>query len=574
MGHVFLRIYHELDSRERIELILWALIKLFLTILDILGLMALSVLFDKLQPTPRGTLIPFIDQIILQMSAFQIAAISLAFFVSKIFLSVLNNFGIAKFVERVEVRRSIAGFNFLLNSKMEETDSIGEKSLIHGLLGAVHNAFGASMLSFFIILGEISQIIFLSLFLATQNFILFAMISAVFLLVASISNYQIGKKISGDARLGDDLTIKVSTFISEVLRNKRQIVSLGSTGSFRDKFAPLRHDLATANNRLIVFTTLPRYALEITMLLGLIMLSVPLVSTGFFTVAQGTIAVFGMGLFRIVGSMLPLQNQINLLKRIKEEASSAFDLLSRVNNAEIKKSGDHEPNLDLSSNFQESSQAFIEFRNVSYSYPGSSREVFQNLNFKIRQGEFVALVGDSGSGKSTILDLLLGLRQPSTGDVLIDNSSVTRSAGKIIGFVPQRVHLFTGSLSSNISMHFDDSLVDLDRLRAAIRRADLEDLVAALPDGMNTNLDDSGKGLSGGEIQRVGIARALYAKADILVFDESTSSLDAKSESEISSTISSLKGRVTLVVVAHREKTISQADRRLALINGKIHSLK
>lgn len=559
-------LFYALRQKEKFYLLIWSAIKFFLSFLDILGLVALGILFQKLQvpnSTSENAILvgsDFLDS----MTVYQLGLLSISFFVFKITLSIFANFGIARFVRNLEIRKSVSAFRGLLLAQLEVTEKLGEKKLIHGLLTATHNAYGATLLSYFIILGELSLILVISIYLASTNLLLFLIISVIFIGLTVISNSAIGRQISKDARSGDLLLISASTFISDALRNKRQIVSHKVVGNFVAEFEPRRRLIANTSNRLIVFTTLPRYALEITLLIGLVLLAAPLASSPILNLDSQTLAIFAMGLFRVVGSMLPLQNQINLLRRIYEEASASFEI------EDILSPSSKENHESLKS--PASAKEFRELRliDVSYSYPGAANSAIRDINASIYKDDFVALVGKSGSGKSTFADILTGLRAPGSGVRQVFFNDGTTDSSLIFGYVPQKITLFSGSLRQNIAMSFDDAEIDEERLSNSISLANLTQLVSHLPEGVGTRVDDSNRGLSGGEVQRVGIARALYAGAEFIVMDESTSALDRASEDAILETLLGLKNKTTVVLIAHRERSVAIADRVLVFENGRI----
>jgi ABC-type multidrug transport system fused ATPase/permease subunit len=262
--------------------------------------------------------------------------------------------------------------------------------------------------------------------------------------------------------------------------------------------------------------------------------------------------------------MLPLQNQINLLRRIYEEASASFEIEDNLSPSAIE---NHE---SLKSPTSAKEFRELQLFDISYSYPGAANNALRDITASIYKGDFIALVGKSGSGKSTFADIVAGLRAPASGVRQVISSDGTTDSSLIFGYVPQKITLFSGSLRQNIAMSFDDAEIDEERLSNSINLANLAKLVRHLPEGVRTQVDDSNRGLSGGEVQRVGIARALYAGAEFIVMDESTSALDRASEDAILETLLGLKNKATVVLIAHREKSVAIADRILVFENGRI----
>jgi ABC-type multidrug transport system fused ATPase/permease subunit len=214
----------------------------------------------------------------------------------------------------------------------------------------------------------------------------------------------------------------------------------------------------------------------------------------------------------------------------------------------------------------------IELRNVYFSY--NEVDVLLDINIKIKRGEFIGVVGHSGSGKTTIVDILMGLLKPRVGELVIDgviaNESIIRSLRHSIGYVPQNPFIGDMSVRQNIAYGKDSADIDDTRVREVLDIVDLLSFFEQKPDELNFKLGEGGKALSGGQKQRIAIARALYSDPHILVLDEATSALDVKSESEISKAIAKLKGKTTIIAIAHRLSTIRRSDRVILVNWGEI----
>jgi ATP-binding cassette subfamily C protein len=215
----------------------------------------------------------------------------------------------------------------------------------------------------------------------------------------------------------------------------------------------------------------------------------------------------------------------------------------------------------------------ITFDNVSYVYANSRLRAVDNINLEIRRGESIGILGPTGSGKSTLVALLLGLLEPTSGCVLVDGRDIreaSREWRRHIGYVPQEFYLLDESVRSNIAFGVADDQIDAERLRRAVRLAQLDEVIASLPDGLETPLGERGARLSGGQRQRIAIARALYHDPQVLVFDEATAALDLQTESEITRAVGALRGAKTVVVIAHRMSTVRTCDRLILLGEGRV----
>lgn len=215
--------------------------------------------------------------------------------------------------------------------------------------------------------------------------------------------------------------------------------------------------------------------------------------------------------------------------------------------------------------------------NLGFKYPSGRSEVLSDVSFKIPKGSFVGIIGASGAGKTTFVDILLGLIAPDTGAIKADGVDISnnlRGWQSNLAYVPQNIYLVDGSIRENIALGISTDKINEERLAHVIRMAELDKFIAGLPDGVNTSVGERGVRLSGGQKQRIGIARALYGEPEILVLDEATSSLDSKTEKSITKAILNLKGQITIVAVAHRLSTLENSDFKIKFENGRAEMLE
>ncbi len=216
----------------------------------------------------------------------------------------------------------------------------------------------------------------------------------------------------------------------------------------------------------------------------------------------------------------------------------------------------------------------VEIKNITYRYPSSSEDVIKDISIKLVKGESIALIGKSGAGKTTLVDIILGLLTPQSGDISVDGVSIysaLRSWQDLVGYIPQSIFLMDDTIERNIAFGVPDELINHQRLYEAIKAAQLAEFIDELPDGINTSMGERGVRLSGGQRQRIGIARALYHEREILVLDEATAALDNNTERMVTEAINSLAGKKTLIIIAHRLSTIKQCDRIYELKAGRLN---
>ena len=275
------------------------------------------------------------------------------------------------------------------------------------------------------------------------------------------------------------------------------------------------------------------------------------------------VGVFGAAAFRIIpsinrilGSLQRLRFDLPLVNIIHKELTETIkiDKIVAIKN-----------NLDFND--------VIKIDKVNFSYESRPLLVLSNISANISIGSQVGFVGESGSGKTTLVDIILGLLRPSDGFIKVDGTDIQKNLSnwqKNIGYVPQDIYLSDDTLRNNIAYGLNSNEIDEKSLKEATKVANLDKFVKNLPDGLNTMLGEHGVRISGGQRQRVGIARALYSNPNILILDEATSSLDINIEKEIMKEISKLKGKKTVIIIAHRLSSVSQCDKLFKLEKGKI----
>ena len=205
----------------------------------------------------------------------------------------------------------------------------------------------------------------------------------------------------------------------------------------------------------------------------------------------------------------------------------------------------------------------IQIRNLSFRYPDASENVLENISFTIPKNRSIAFIGPSGAGKTTLADIILGVLEPTEGQICVDGGDIQNCMSawhKNIGYIPQSIYLMDASIRENVAFGIPKDQIDETCLRRALEEAQMKEFVDSLPEGLDTAIGESGVRLSGGQRQRIGIARALYNDPDVLVLDEATSALDNETEKAVMDAIDRLAGNKTLIIIAHRLTTITNCD--------------
>lgn len=321
---------------------------------------------------------------------------------------------------------------------------------------------------------------------------------------------------------------------------------------------------ARANSSFLI--VIPRYSYEAALIGGFALVGLVTYLFSGWTGAVAAIALFAATGFRLVPAIAGLQASI-----LDATASipSTLEVINDIRSAEENQSESQESS-DVA--VLPEKPAMLTLKNVEFRYPGASEPVLRELDLEIALGSSLGIVGPSGAGKSTLIDMLLGLSSPTGGTIEIDGVPVVdvmHAWRSRIGYVPQRVALFDGSIAQNVALTWDDDL-DREKVREVLEKAQLLSLVESRDKGIDERIGERGVSLSGGQQQRLGIARALYSNPLVLVLDEATSSLDAKTEDDVLKSLKALQGEITLIAVAHRISTIKDYAQICYLDQGQI----
>lgn len=361
------------------------------------------------------------------------------------------------------------------------------------------------------------------------------------------------------------------TTIQEAIIGYREIFVGNRRAFYRDRFRDARREVSRCNADSQFITQVPKYVMEAALIAGAALLLVSQLLSRDTAAAVATLALFLAAGSRVMPSIMRLQAATTGIRMAAGAAQMTFDLEAR-----LPGTGLQTPSRDeLAGSSRTSYVGFeptVEVAGVSLSYGGSNRAL-DDVSLSIPAGSSCALVGATGAGKSSLADVILGIVEPDEGTVLVGGVSpadaIRRWPGSI-AYVPQSVASTNGTVRENVALGLPKETVDDGRVWQALRRARLDAFLADSREGLDTPVGEHGIRLSGGQRQRLGLARALYTDPRLLVLDEATSALDAETEREISETVASLEGEVTVLVIAHRLATVMRADQLAYLENGRV----
>jgi len=343
---------------------------------------------------------------------------------------------------------------------------------------------------------------------------------------------------------------------------------LGRQKDFTDRFQTACEKFATAQGTNMAMAQAPRYAMELVAFGSIIFLVLYLLAAheGNLGAILPVLSVYALAGFKLLPAFQQIYTGLSSIRGNLSAFDSVRDDL-RASIFETTKAA-------TPTTKRLTPKKSVRLNNIVFSYPGKEEPVLKNLDITIPANGVIGLVGASGSGKSTAIDLLLGLIEPQRGNLLIDGQPLTKDSIRAwqnsVGFVPQSIFLADSSIRENIAFGLPPEAVDEEKVNRAANMAHLDELLAELPHGLDTRVGERGVQLSGGQRQRIGIARALYHDADVLVLDEATSALDGITEKLIMDAIHDFSGKKTIIMIAHRLATVRQCDAIYLLEKGEV----
>jgi ABC-type multidrug transport system fused ATPase/permease subunit len=367
-----------------------------------------------------------------------------------------------------------------------------------------------------------------------------------------------------------DLTIKSNGSLLDAINSYRELVVLNRRSYVSSQIAVQRNSLADMTAELQFMPNLSKHVIESTVILSAMIISAIQFIVQDSTQAISTLAVFLAAGSRIAPAVLRLQQSAVQIRSSIASASSTLDLSLELEFVKPLPTGKSEFDREYGG-----FNPVIRIENVNFSYPGSSRTLIKNLNLEIKAGDFVAIVGPSGEGKSTIVDLMLGIIEPSSGSVTISHLDPIDAYAKwpgAVAYVPQNVYLFDGTVKENLCLGYDSESIDEVDFRKVLEETKLDFFFEAHNDGILTQVGEAGAKLSGGQRQRLGIARALLSRPKLLITDEATSALDSETEASLAESLLSLKGSSTIVMIAHRLSSVRLANSVVYVQDGQIRA--
>ena len=564
-----------LSPKERIKYFTLVSLRALVSVFDLLGILAIGFLATSIAlfvtlGSSANRVIEFAGLALPAITAQTLPVVAigiLLLFVVKAVVSILLTRALAVFLAKIEARaaRQVASAAFgqgLSDARKYSRDEIyfavqaGSPAAFNNVLNSTGTIFAEGLL-FVLVIGAFFAVDPLS---ALGAIVYFGGI-------ALIIQFFLGRLMHAAGKKNAEATVQGNSVIGDLSEVLREATILEKKDFFFDRLYQARLKAASSFASQFVLSGMPRYIVETALIIAVAVFVLVQSATGDLVSAAGIVGVFLSGGLRLTASLLPLQSALLNIKQMIPQANKALDLLAGSDIDSFQRK------LKTESNSQRSGPMSIEVMNVSFSYPSADSNSLTEISFKVNAGQQVALIGPSGAGKSTVADLITGLLEPSSGEVSIDQinpKEIIRISPGRIAYVPQKPGIVSGTILENIALGVAKDEVNRVLLNQAIEDAQLSTVISQLPDGVNTDLGKRRDELSGGQLQRIGLARALYTQPGLLVMDEATSALDADSENEINKALDSMRGKVTVILIAHRLNTVQRSDQVFLLEQGQI----
>lgn len=574
--------FRTLTQKERRRVMVVAVIQVGLGFLDLIGVAIIGVIgslaVNGIQSREPGTRVAEILAF-LRLDGFtfqtQVAILGLGaavILVSRTLISMYFTKRILHFLARRAAVTSNKLVSSFMGSQLKTVHIRSRQETIYAVTEGVNMMMLNIVGTVVGVTSDIFLLVILSVGLFIVNpFIAFATLFT-FGIVGLLLYFAVNKRVNHLGNSNAELTVFSFDKISEAITNYKELYVRDKRSHYSEIINGSRQKIAWNSAELSFIPNLGKYMIEITMVVGAITIC------GFqFYLSDATQAVSVLSVFlaagsRIAPAILRVQNGAIAIKGSYGGASRTIALMKELDQEPIEISSADVATARNAGNFCGTARV----KNLSFSYGIDDRIVLQNINLEIMEGETLAIVGPSGAGKSTLVDLLLGLYSPNSGTVEVSGFApqlAIKAWPGAVAYVPQNVSLIAGSIAENIALGYSKEEIDLVRVGECLEIAQLSEYIESLQDGVQSQVGESGLRMSGGQLQRLGIARAIYTEPKMLVLDEATSALDGKTELEVSEAILSLRGKITIALIAHRLSTVLKADRIVYLEGGRILSI-
>lgn len=570
-------IFSLLDKTSKIKIIAFGFLRILTGLLDLFGVLLIGLILAELAGNISGdnknqSLNIFgLTSIVQNFSILNLTIAAACLFLVKSVLAVYFSKITFSTLARAESHVAVDAYRLILRN-ISMTSSRYSKSDLNYLMTQSSGAIIEILSGLILIISELFLSISILITFSFVNFKITVFIIIYFFAVAIVLNFFIGTKLKKYAEISTAASLATATTLFDTLGAYREIIAFKKENFFLSKFSGSKFEYSFSGSQGAYLNGIPRFVTESALMIGTLILIAISFQAGNLSQSAQTIGIFITGGMKITSSLLPIQNTLISFKTLRIRAQMLIDFFKFIptktfqNRFEVQEYNAKSPSKNINGPIG------VRLSDATYRYPDQAQIVLKGLNIAIEPGQFVALIGPSGSGKSTLADVIVNLIQLESGDIVYFDSEQNEIPFKDlnIGYVPQNPGIVFGTIRENIAFGIDEKCVDMVKIQQALKNSHLLETVTGLPDGINTDLGKQSDSLSGGQLQRIGLARALYSEPKLLVLDEATSALDAETESTVTEFLNQLRGECTTLVIAHRLSTVQNADVVYVLDQGEI----
>jgi ABC-type multidrug transport system fused ATPase/permease subunit len=574
----FGRSFQILEKKDLRKITLITIIQAMLGVLDLLGVIAIGLLGalsinDRQERQSKNFTSQALDFLNLSNLSFQNQSLCLGLgavilLVGRTILSIFFTRRILFFLGVQGARISANLVSRLLSQPLLKIQSKSLQSTLYAVGDGVSIVTLQVIAASVILIADLSLLIimvfglaFVSPFTTISMVMIFALVGIFLHKFMDVRAVSLGQK-------NYKTSIEANEKISEALSLFRELAVRNRRNYYARQIASLRLSQAATRAELSFMPYLSKYVIETSVVVGALIIGLSQFFTGDTDQAVVTLAIFLAAGSRLAPAVLRVQQGSIIIRTALAQAEPTLQLIET-----LSKSTPLEDVTDEIDLVHTGFKPQIEFQNVTLTYPGNPGRALSEISLLLPAGGFVAIVGPSGAGKTSLIDLMLGLLKPDTGSVLISGlspASAISSWPGAIAYVPQDIMIASGTIRENISLGYPSNLATDELIYSSVKVSQLDDFISRLEHGIDMHVGEAGSKLSGGERQRLGVARAMFTKPRLLVLDEATSALDTETEYSLGQAINSLRGESTIVMIAHRLSTVRNADLVVYMDSGKI----
>lgn len=471
------------------------------------------------------------------------------------------------FVNNVRVKLS----SLILKSYLQKKDDFYLKNkssvLIRNVEAEVAQYSLGILQPLLIFFSEVFLLLGILIFLFISNPSLIMVCFGILFTISQIYFISIKKILSNHGQQRQKYTGKTLSALMEIFQGLKILKIFNAENYFYLKYINFSKKLARSNIIVGTFSQVPKFALEFIIVFSITIYLLYISSSQNISLAFETLALLAIASFKLIPSISRILFSLQNVRFNKP----SLDILVK----EVDKS-------DGIKNLQFDFKPFdfknkIEFKNVDFKYKSSNQKILNNVNFTIKKGSTIGIVGESGAGKSTFINLLMGFLEPTNGEILIDSLKLKKFKNqwmKLIGYVPQKLFLTDDTIKQNIAFGIDPLKIDNSKIKQAIKLSQLENLTKKFRNLYKESLGEQGSKISGGQIQRISLARSFYKDSQIYIFDEATNSLDNNTETKILNTVQKITKNKTLIIISHKIASLDFCDKVFRIKNGSLKRIR